>query len=690
METAPGITGICPWLIRVCPRKPPYSTGFAAFLGQNARLVGGNSPRLRTSPSAPEPVAAWAIDAPHPQGLRRVVIARIVIVMRSGFTRLALAAVFSCVSLASPAQTGAAAGEAKVIRYSFRVAETGFDPAQISDRYSKAVAAGIFEAPLDFAFLARPYQLRPSTAAAMPEVSPDFKSLTFRIKPGIFFSDDPAFKGKKRELTAADYIYSIKRHYDPKLNSRNLYLLENVQILGLSELRKELMAAKKPFDYDREVEGLQLLDRYSFRVKLGVGDPRFINQFADSAFLGAVAREVVEFYGDKIMEHPVGTGPYRLAEWRRSSRIVLGKNPNYREELYDEQPPADADPVLKAQAAKLQGRRLPLTERVEIAIIEENQPRWLSFMNGEADVLEEVPSEYVSIATPNGKLAPNLAKRGMRAVRFPYPEIAFTYFNMEDAVVGGYTPEKVALRRAISLAVDLDKEILLARRGQAMPAQSPFGPGTFGYQPGFKSEMSEFSLPKAKALLDLYGYVDRDGDGWRDLPDGKPLLLELATQPDSQSRQLIEQWQKNMDALKVRIEFKTAKWPENLKSANAAKLQMWSVSWVATAPDGDTFLALGDGRAKGSANKSRFDLPAYNALYQKQKMLPDGPERQAVMQEAAKLMIAYMPYKMHVHRLFTDLAQPWVIGFDRNVFVRDFWRYVDIDTEALAKQRQGS
>ncbi|MBA4342360.1 MAG: bicyclomycin resistance protein [Methylibium sp.] len=606
--------------------------------------------------------------------------------MRAGFARAATAALLIGCSLSAHAQPATSApADAKVLRYSFRVAETGFDPAQISDRYSKTIAAGIFEAPLEFAYLARPYQMRPSTAAAMPEVSADFKTLTFKIKPGIYFADDPAFGGKKRELTAADYIYSIKRHYDPKLNSRNLYLLENVQILGLSELRKELMAAKKPFNYDREVEGLKLLDRYTFQVRLGVGDPRFINQFADSAFLGALAREVVEYYGDKIMDHPVGTGPYRLTEWRRSSRIVLERNPAYREELYNEQPPANADPVLKAQAAKLQGRRLPLTDRVEIAIIEENQPRWLSFLNAEADVMEEVPAEYVSIATPHGKLAPSLAKKGMRSVRFPYPEVAFSYFNMEDPVVGGYTPDKVALRRAISLAVDIDKEIRLPRRGQAMAAQGPFAPGTFGHRPDFKSEMSEYNLPKAKALLDLYGYVDKDGDGWRDLPDGSPLVLNYATQPDSQSRQLVEQWQKNMDALKVRIEFKTAKWPENLKSANAGKLQMWGVSWVATAPDGDTFLALGDGRAKGQANKSRFDLPAYNALYQKQKLLPNGPERQAAMEEAGKLMVAYMPYKISVHRLFTDLAQPWVIGYDRNIFLRDFWQYVDVDNTLKPK-----
>jgi ABC-type transport system substrate-binding protein len=200
--------------------------------------------------------------------------------------------------------------------------------------------------------------------------------------------------------------------------------------------------------------------------------------------------------------------------------------------------------------------------------------------------------------------------------------------------------------------------------------------------------MSEFSRARAKALLDMHGYIDRDGDGWREQPDGKPLLIEYATSPDQTSRQLIEQWQKNMTAIGIRIEFKTAKWPENLKSSRAGKLMMWGVGWVSSAPDGDTFLALGYGPNKGQANHARFDLPAFNALYEKQREMPDGPERQAVMDAAAKLMIAYMPYKIHVHRYFTDLTQPWVMGYHRNIFVREFWKYVDIDP--AAQQRKGA
>jgi ABC-type transport system substrate-binding protein len=575
----------------------------------------------------------------------------------------------------------------KVLRYAFPIAETGFDPAQITDLYSRTVAAAIFDAPLEFEFLARPARMRPNSAAAMPEVSADFRTFIFRIQPGIYFADDPAFKGAKRELTAADYVYSIKRHYDPRWKSGNLYLLENAKILGLSELRKQLIEQKKPFDYDREVEGLKTLDRYTFQIKLADPAPRFLYSFTDGSFTGALAREVVEFYGDKIGEHPVGTGAFRLAEWRRSSKIVLERSRNYREVLYREAAPAaDARAV---HAAKLNaGKRLPLLDRVEISIIEEQQPRWLAFLNNEHDLLENLPPEFIASAIPNNKMAPNLAKRGLQMLRYPRADVAVSYFGMENPVVGGYEPHKVALRRAMSLAVDVEREIRIVRRGQAIPGQSPIGPETFGYEPNFKSEMSDFSIARAKALLDMHGYVDRNGDGWREQPDGSPLVIEYATQPDQQSRSLIELWNKNMATIGIRMDFRTAKWPENLKSSRAGKLMMWGVGWSANAPDGDTFLALGYGPNKGQANHARFDLPAYNRLYEAQRALPDGPERLAAMVAAKKTMVAWMPYKIHVHRIWTDLNQPWVLGYHRNIFVREFYKYIDIDAAEQARHIQ--
>jgi ABC-type transport system substrate-binding protein len=601
----------------------------------------------------------------------------------AGIASLALVAAASAQSDAPPASAAAKTPGTKLLRYAFPIAETNFDPAQITDLYSRTVASGIFDAPLEFEFLARPARMRPNTLVAMPEVSADFRSFTFRIKPGIHFADDPAFGGKKRELTAADYVYSIKRHYDPRWKSGNLYVLESAKIVGLSELRKKLIDEKKPFDYDTEVEGLRQLDRYTFVVTLVDPSPRFLYNMADGSVTGALAREVVEAYGDRVGEHPVGTGPFRLAQWKRSSRMLLEKNPNYREVLYDEHPP-EGDARLQAIAAQFKGRRLPLVDQVQISVIEEQQPRWLSFLNAEQDVMENLPPEFANIAIPNNKLAPNLAKRGIGMLRYARSDVAVSYFGMENPVVGGYTADKVALRRAIALAVDLDREIRLVRRNQAIPAQSPIGPEAWGYDAAFKSEMSEYNLARAKALLDMHGYVDKDGDGWRDQPDGNPLVLEYSTSPDQNSRQLTEQWKRNMDAINVRIDFKVAKWPEQLKASRTGKLMMWGVGWSAAQPDGDTFLALGYGPNKGQSNHARFDLAAFNKLYEKQRVLPDGPEREAAMDEAKKLMVAYMPYKVHVHRIWTDLWQPWVKGYNRNIFVREFWKYVDIDAAELA------
>jgi ABC-type transport system substrate-binding protein len=593
---------------------------------------------------------------------------------------LALATSLALTCGSACAQTEPAAAQ-KVLRYAFPIAETGFDPAQISDLYSRTITANIFESPLTYDYLARPAQLKPQTAQALPEISDDFKRFVFRIRPGIYFADDPAFKGAKRELVAADYVYAIKRYYDPQYKSPSLYLFENAKLLGLSELRRKAIADKTPFPYDTEVPGLRTLDRYSFEVVLAAPSPRLHYQFADPNITGAVAREVVEAYPDRSMEHPVGTGPFVLKQWQRSAKIVLERNPNFREQRYYEQA-APADATRRAAGAGLSGRRLPMLDRVEISIIEEQQPRWLAFLNGQHDMLERLPNEYASIAAPNNQLAPNLVKRGVQMGRVPLVDVTLAYFGMEHPVVGGYTPEKVALRRAVALAYDVSKEINLLRRGQAIPAQSVIAPLLSGYDPAWKSEMSEYDLARAKALLDLYGYTDKNGDGWRDLPDGRPLVLEYSAQPDQNSRQQQELWRKAMDPLGVKIEFKIAKWPEQLKQSRAGKLMMWGVGWSGTSPDGGYFLELMYGPNKGQANHARFDLPAFNALYERIVNLPDGPDREALMGQAKALTVAYMPYKVTSHRIATDLMHRHVRGFVRHPFMREWWRYLDIEPTA--------
>jgi ABC-type transport system substrate-binding protein len=594
---------------------------------------------------------------------------------------LAAAGVAAPLGLPALASTTAAAGATRMLRCSFPVAETGMDPAQVSDVYSRTLTASIFEGLYGYDHLARPARSVLVTAAAMPEVADNWREFTIRIQPGIFFADDPAFKGanpgKGRELVAQDYVYSILRFADPATKSPLFSSVQNWGIVGLDERRQQAIDSKKPFDYDTPLPGLQALDRTTLRFRLKETRPRFVESLSVGDLYGAVAREVVEFYGDKIMAHPVGTGPFRLASWRRSSRIVLERNPSYRKVLWQAQPAAD-DAEGQAVAKRLTGRTVPLVDRVEIDIIEAAQPRWLAFLNGQHDIIERMPPEFIDIAMPGGKTAPHLAKRGVRGVRTLTADVTFLYFNMDDPVVGGLAPERVALRRAIGLATDTQREIRTLRKGMAIPAQSPVMPHLTGYDPAFKSEMSAYDPARARALLDLYGWTDRNGDGWREQPDGKPLVLEIATQPDQTSRDLDELRQKNLQAIGLRVEFKPAKWPENLKAGRAGKLQIWALASLASQPDGQNIFDRYFGPQSGLQNIARFKHPELDRIYQRMSQLPDGPERLALFEQIKKLAVAYMPYKLGVHRFVADLMTDRVVGFKRPIFWLNWYHMVDV------------
>jgi len=579
--------------------------------------------------------------------------------------------------LGSPPATAATAGP-KVLRYAFKAAETGFDPAKIQDLYSRILTAHIFEGLYIYDHLARPAKVKPLTAAALPEVSADFRVFVIKLRPGIFFMSDPAFQGRRRELVAEDYVYAIKRFADPANKSPAWGDLEEANFIGLAALREEALQKRQPFDYDRVVPGLRALDRHTLRLEVAAARPRLIELLTGGDLFGAVAREVVEFYGpEEIMGHPVGTGPFKLVQWRRSSLIALERNPEYRERLYDAEPAAD-DAEGQALLARFKGRRLPMIDRVEVSIIEESQPRWLSFLNGQQNFIERVPEEFATLAMPNGRLAPNLAHQHMQGYRSLAPDIGYTLYNMEDPVVGGYTPEKIALRRAMNLGMDIPREIALVRQGQGIPAQSLIVPNTSGYDPNFRSEMGQYDPARAKALLDIYGYVDRDGDGWREQPDGSPLLIRRASQPDQFYRSLDELWQRNMQAIGIRGVIEPAKWPENLKAAQAGSLMSWFVNSSASQFDGQAGLGMMFSPKIGGDNMARFKSAEFDALYLKMQALPDGPERWALFRQAQRIGIVYAPYKCHVHRYVTDVAAAEVQGYRRPPFWNEWWQYVDI------------
>jgi ABC-type transport system substrate-binding protein len=576
----------------------------------------------------------------------------------------------------------------KTFKYAFLIAETGFDPAELSDLYSSNLIANIFDTPLTYDFVARPIQLVPNTLEAMPEISENGTLFRMKVKPGIYFADDEAFKGKKRELTAADYVYSIKRLFDPKRKSPNLYLLEG-QFVGMDEVLAKARKTDK-FDFDAEVEGLRALDRYTWQIRLKQPNFNFLYYLAYCNLTCALAREVPEHYDDKAGEHPVGTGPFRLTYWKRSSKMVFEKNPNYREEYFDGKPAPD-DKRAQEVFASSKGKRMPMVDRVEVYIIEEPQPRWLAFLNGEHDMVERLPNDFANIVVPNGRIAPNLAKKGIYLERNAGMELTYSYFAMQDPVVGGYEPEKIALRRAIALGNNIEEEIRIPRKNQAIPAHSPIGPGALGYDPEFRSNVNEYSPAKAKALLDMYGYLDCDNDGWRDLPrkaagdECKPLSIEYAQAPGGEFQPLVELWKKNMDDIGVRMTFRREKWPDLLKASKAGKLQMWGLGWSSAIPDADGFFVMLYGPNSGQANHARFKLPEFDRLYEQAKRLPDGPERNAVYREMNRLFLVYSPWRLGVHRYYNDILHPWVTGYMRHPVMRGFWKYIDIDAVTQEK-----
>jgi len=234
--------------------------------------------------------------------------------------------------------------------------------------------------------------------------------------------------------------------------------------------------------------------------------------------------------------------------------------------------------------------------------------------------------------------------------------------------------------------MDTATEIVYAYNGQGVISQTPLLPFTTGYDPKYRSEFGTYDPARAKALLDLYGYVDRDGDGWREMPDGSPLLLRISTQSDQRSRKISEVMDRNMRTLGIRVTSLVAQWPENLKAVRAGRLQMWSLGIWANGPDAVGVYQLYDSREIGGQNYARFKMPAVDKLYDELQLLPDGPRRAAAFREIEKLALAYMPYKFVLERRAVDMTQPQLIGFRRPIFWNEWWQFVDIDN-SLRKAR---
>jgi ABC-type transport system substrate-binding protein len=593
-----------------------------------------------------------------------------------GFTWIAAVAV-AAVAAGWPARAPAAE-PVKTLRYILPAAEASFDPALGRDFYTGHILEAIFETLYTYDYLARPVKLAPETAAALPEVSADGKSYLIRLKKGTYFTPDPAFGGKPRELTVADYVYSWKRLFDPKLASPNAWLLEG-KIVGLDALAEQ---AKKTgrFDYNQAVPGLEQIDPYTLRIHLTHTDFN-LGMILAYEPLAAVAREVVEKYGDskgEVAGHPVGTGVYQLGQWIRGSRIVLEENKAHRAEVWDFQPSAEGGVDDLRIIAQMKGKKIPQIGRIEISVQLEDQSRWLSFTSGEADVFW-LDGPLAPKALVDGKLRPELAARGIQLSRIVDPELGYYYWNMRDPVLGGFGKEKVALRRAIAMAHDVDEEIRLVLNGEAQRLHFPIPPGVAGHDPNYQP-LLRYDPVLANKLLDRYGYK-KGADGWRTLPDGKPLAVTYTSRNEAAGVLMAELWRKTYNRLGIRMENQRMIFSDIQKAEMLCKVQTRTYQWLADYPDGDNFMQLFYGGNVGQNNNGCFQDAQFDQWFEASHRMPPGAQRDALYRKMARRLEVQGAAMPAYSRYRNMLAQPGVLGYKKHPILHQEWKYLDIQRD---------
>ncbi len=573
-----------------------------------------------------------------------------------------------------------AADMSKVLRVAFNAAEAGYDPAKTYDAYANMVYENVFDPLLAYDYLARPAKLIPSVLTSMPSISEDNKIFTFHLKKGIYFAPDAAFKGKKRELTAEDYAYSIKRMVDPQLKSPQAYLVSG-KFIGIDDLVKK--AGKGRLDYDAPVAGIKVLDRYTLQLTANEAYPSLPYVLAMPQF-GAVAREVIEAYGSNTHAHPVGTGPYMLKDWKPSVHTTLVANPNYRQEVYNYVPGNNKED--QQIAREMNGKTVPQIGQIEISVIIEEQPLWLAFKSGEIDVLVENPSlpqpvvRQALIMDPTNprraELKPELKEQGIELKRKISPEIIYYHFNMQNPVVGGLSKEKIALRRAIGMAFDFDETIRDIRRNQSIRMQSIIPEGVVGHHSEYKLA-TEYNPALANALLERFNY--KVGiDGYRTLPDGSPLLIEYQADEGAIGRQWTEYWKKAYERVKIKMVAKVGPFNENLKAVSQCQYMMTGSAWGADFPDGSNFMALLAGKNINQINNACYKSPKFDALYAKTESMADGPERDALYQQMNQIVAADSPWIFGDTRMRNGVFNKWVKGGKMHPQLGSIWRFLDI------------
>lgn len=588
--------------------------------------------------------------------------------LKSKFFTVAL---FSTVIVFAPLGNAKTPAQAdKVLRIAFEAPDDGFDMVKTFNFYSGNVADVIFERLLQYDYLANPVKLVPATAQSMPVIKENGKVYIFKIKPGIYFTADPAFKGQRRELIAEDYVYSVKRILDPK-NHSSSYAFIDQKIVGANALVEQAKQTGR-FNYDAKIEGVKALDRYTLQFTLTQPDYNFPYILAYSTF-GATAREVVDYYKDRLGMHPVGTGPYMLSKYVPRSKIELVANPDYRGFVWNFKSTGTAwdNQLVK----EMTGKKMPQIGKVNISIIEEEQSRWLAFQSKQLDFDKLTSSSIPKVLDQNNQLKPAMRQKGIRLYPNKEAEITYTMLNMRDPIIGGNSLDKIALRRAIAMSFNVDEYIRILRKGQAVKAEMLVPAGVNGHNPKYRSSIG-YNPTLANKLLDHFGYK-KGADGYRNLPNGKALVLKINTESGSSSVMYSELWKKNLDAIGIRADFRVSNFADNLKAATQCQYMIWGGAWHADYPEGENFTQLLYGPNVGRGNQSCYSSSAYDGLY-KQAMQQPSEKRMPYYEKMSRQIEADNPLILQDTRIRNWVIQSHVQGFKAHPIMNSNWQYLDI------------
>ncbi len=551
----------------------------------------------------------------------------------------------------------------------------GLDPANMRDVYSAMVAGNIFEPLYQYHYLKRPYEVIPLIAESMPIISDDGLTYTIKIKHDVLFHDDKCFpQGKGRQLIAEDFIYAFKRLANIKNLSQNWSMFDN-KIEGLDEFREYTKTCKTEdeVDYSRDVQGLKAVDNYTLIIKLKRRWPQFIYILTDPSTT-AMAKEAVDMYGKDIVAHPVGTGPFKLKTWHRGSYIELVRNPKFRGEPY----PTEGE-LGDKEAGYLDdaGKTMPFVDGITWSIIQEEQPLWLLFMNGQIDVKTIPKDNFGEAINANMQLTDKMKALNIKLEKFSEPSFYFLGFNMEDKLLGNNKP----LRRAISYAFDRDRFIELFSNGRYILADGIIPPMMASYNPQIKMKgYSIYDPEKAKNLIKEAEVINK----------GKLSLLKVGIPgTDTLSRQMGQFIKKCLNDVGLEVEMLYMDWPTYLEKLNSKSLQMFVSGWVATVPDARDFLEnFYSPNWKAGSKSFNYYNPQVDKLFEQVEVMDDSPQRRELYRQMEIMVMDDCPAALINHRVSYVLKHDWYKNYKSHVFQYGLAKYRRLDLQERAEYKK--